>query len=180
MNLARRTTTVLVPVGAAISVAMLGVGNVGNARAAAADIYLIIAPIEGEYDYSSICDFGVCGSVYRFAGSGPCSQGCTGFPTSADVTINVSGGGSKPFPPSPCISKSVSGAISIVWSHETVSTGTLFGRSHDGKAYSLSGTISGGVYTGGSISALVSFPPNPCLAGSFTGGLALLPSGPLT
>jgi hypothetical protein len=168
------TRAALVILAAVIAAAMLGVGSARSAR----DIYLVIAPIEGEYDYSGICDVGACGNVYRFAGSGPCLQGCTGFPSSADVTINVSGAVSKTFPPSPCISKSVSGTFSIAWSDATTSSGTLSGRSHDGKAYSLSGTISGGAYAGGSISALVGFPPSPCVSGSFTGGFTLFPPGP--
>ena len=88
MTFARKTRGPLVLVAAVIAAAMLGVGSARSA----ADIYLVIAPIEGEYDYSGICDVGACGNVYRFAGSGPCLQGCIGFPSSADVTINVSGG----------------------------------------------------------------------------------------
>lgn len=175
MIFASKTWGALVLVVAMVAAALLVAGNVGAAPAS------VKYSLAGTYAYSQPCDVTPCGTnAYSYAGSGSCLQGCTGFPTTADVTINVSGAVSKPFPPSPCISKSVSGTFSITWSDATVSTGTLSGRSHDGKAYSLSGTISGGADAGGSITALVGFPPSPCLLGSFTGGFALFPPGPPT
>jgi hypothetical protein len=133
--------------------------------------------LSGGYAQSTLCEVAICSNVYDYSGSGSC-QGCTGFPTSANVTMNFSGATSNTYPPNPCISKTVSGTFSITWSDSTVSTGTLSGHTHDGKAYALSGTISGGAYMGGSISSLVRFPPNPCLAGTSAGTLTLYPPNP--
>jgi hypothetical protein len=133
--------------------------------------------LSGSYAQSTICELAVCSNVYDYSASGSC-QACTGFPPSAGVTMDFNGGASNTFPPSPCISKSVSGTFSITWSNATTSTGTLSGHTHDGKAYALSGIISAGAYTGGSISSLIYFPPNPCLAGSSPGTLTLYPPNP--
>ena len=149
---------------------------VGTARATSGIDY----SLSGSYFPTQECtvDALTCTDTYDYAASGSCEQGCTGFPSGADVTISVSGQTAKTYPPSPCISKSVSGTFSITWSDATTSIGTLSGHTHDGKAYALSGTISGGAYMGGSISTLVYFPPSPCLIDSFAGGLTLYPPNP--
>jgi hypothetical protein len=167
-------TFMAIAVGAVAATLTLAVGSAGAAAGSVA------YSLSGAYAHSSSCGDVVCtANVYSYTGSGSCQQGCTGFPAGADVQITISGALSRTFPPSPCISKSVSGGFSITWSDATASTGTLSGRSRDGKAYMLSGTISGGAYSGGSLSVLVSFPPSPCLAGSFSGGFALYPPSPI-
>jgi hypothetical protein len=167
-----KKVAVLVAAGLIATLASL----VGTAKATPGVDY----SLSGGYIPTQECtlDPATCTDTYDYVASGSCEQSCTGFPSSADVTISVSGQTAKTFPPSPCISKSVSGTFSISWSDATTSTGTISGHPHDGKSYALSGTIIAGAYTGGSISSLLYYPPSPCLIGSFSGGLTLYPPNP--
>jgi hypothetical protein len=166
----KRIVMTALVLGAALTLAVaLGVGRAGAASGS------VDYSLAGTYSYSQTCEGGSCTNVYSYTGTGSCRLGCTGFPSGADVTITLGGDASRTHPPNTCISKSVSGTYSITWSDATSSTGTLSGRSRDGKAFSLSGTLDAGPFAGGSISVLVGFPPNPCLSGSFTGGFTLYP-----
>jgi hypothetical protein len=52
----------------------------------------------------------------------------------------------------------------------------LTGRHNvDFHGYRLAGTVSTGAFAGYSVSGFVSFPPSPCVAGTFTGSLTFTP-----
>jgi hypothetical protein len=156
-------------------VAVMLVLTVGNAAATSSVSYALSGAYAVSSPGPSCPPTHVCVNTYSFTGAASCQQGCSGFPSGANVTLDASGSSTKILPPSPCVSKDVSGTFSIAWSDATSSSGTLTGHSHDGKSYAFSGVISTGAYAGGSISSHVNLPPNPCLSSTFTGTLTLSP-----
>jgi hypothetical protein len=120
------------------------------------------------YDASGIYDQ-EASSNYSYTGSATCRSNCTGHPASGTFTMNLRGG--APFwPPSPCVSKRVTGSLDVAWSDATTTTASISGRTADGQKLHLSGTITGGTaFPPGPMRGFVSYPPSPCNPGSFTG-----------
>jgi hypothetical protein len=118
--------------------------------------------------------------AYSYDGTASCATNCTGAPTGGTFTLGLSGAALAP--PNPCISRRVSGTLTVTWSDATTTTAILEGRNRDRKGFSLSGTVTGGTspffFPPDPIKGFVSLPPNPCVAGSFTGSLTFYP-GPI-
>jgi hypothetical protein len=119
--------------------------------------------------------------AYSYDGTATCATNCTGAPSTGIFSLGLTG--SAFHPPSPCVSRRVSGILNVTWSDATTTTATLAGKVRDRKGFSLSGSVTGGTNPfyppNSSVSGFVSAPPNPCSPGSFTGGLTFWPPEPI-
>jgi hypothetical protein len=115
-------------------------------------------------------------------GSSPtCASNCAGAPSAGSITIALTGGTSA----NACVSRQLTGTVRSPGPDATTTSRTLSGRVRDHKGYSLSGEVTASTnpfyppspFT--SMKASVSFPPNPCNPGTFTGSLTLYPPSPL-
>lgn len=135
------------------------------------------------YDISGSYVAGAAGEgtfAYTYDGTASCAANCTGAPSAGTFTLGL--GGPILHPPNPCLSRRVSGSLTVSWSDATTTTATLAGRLRDRKGFSLSGSVTGGTnpfYPPDPIKGFVSVPPNPCVADSFTGSFTLFPPDPI-
>jgi hypothetical protein len=121
--------------------------------------------------------------AYTYDGTATCAASCTGAPSGGTFTLGLSGPGLHP--PNPCVSRRVSGTLTVSWSDATTTVATLSGKNRDRKGFSLAGSVTAGTspfYPPEPItpvSGFVGLPPNPCNPGSFTGELSFSPPSPL-
>jgi hypothetical protein len=119
--------------------------------------------------------------AYGYDGTASCAANCTGAPADGTFTLGLSG----PIlhPPNPCLSRRVSGTLTVTWADATTTTATLAGRLRDRKGFSLSGSVTASTnpffFPPGPIKGFVSAPPNPCTPGSFTGEFSFYPPDPI-
>jgi hypothetical protein len=135
---------------------------VPSAQAAPGTTYSLSAA----YTTSCTGDVVCISSTYDWSGTATCSANCTGAPQSGTFTIHLAGSGPY-FPPSPCISKRVTGSFSATWSDATFTTAQLSGRSRDGKSYLIAGTTdaTSTAYPPQPMKGSLRFPPDSCSAG---------------
>jgi hypothetical protein len=120
--------------------------------------------------------------AYSYDGTASCGSNCTGAPTGGTFTLGLTGPALHP--PSPCVSRRVSGTLTVTWADATTTTVALAGKNQDRKGFSLSGNVTASTNPffppspGTSVKGFVSFPPNPCNPGSFTGAFTFYPPSP--
>jgi len=159
--------------GALIAASVLAVAAVPAAEAATGVTY----DVSGSYAAGAA---GEGTFAYAYDGTASCATNCLGAPAGGTFTLGLSETGL--FPPSQCVSRRVSGTLTVTWSDATTTPATLTGRNRDRKGFSLSGMVTGGTnpfFPPDPIKGFVSVPPNPCSAGIFTGELTLFPPDPV-
>jgi hypothetical protein len=115
--------------------------------------------------YAPSCSTDVCfGGVdtYDWSGTAECIANCEGVPQSGSFSIHLKGTVGR-FPPSPCVSKRVTGTFTASWSDATFTTASLSGRSRDGNSYRLRGVTdaSSTAYPSDPIRGSVAYPTDP-------------------
>jgi hypothetical protein len=168
-------------IAALAAASLLILAAVPTAQAASGPSYGLTAT------YAPSCTSEPCliGGVdtYDWTGTASCIQNCTGVPASGDFALHLSAAG-RAYPPSPCVSKRVTGTFSATWSDATLTTASLSGRSQDGKSYSILGTVDPASthYPSDPIRGTVAFPPTPIRPGhrdACTVGTVSYPSDPM-
>jgi hypothetical protein len=132
--------------------------------------------LQGAYTTIQTCEGGICDRFYDYDGTASCVSRCQNASPTGTFTLELSGQGR--FPPSPCVSKRVSGTLSFLPGDPIFPAvvAQVSGHNVDFKGYKVRGQITVGALTGRSVSAFVSYPVDPispaldgCTPGTFSG-----------
>lgn len=156
----------------------------GGAQGASGATY----QLQGLYEQSPECDSPPCGpgfvATYFYEGTGTCVRNCQNVSPTGMFDMFLAGEGS--FPPSPCVSKRVSGTLQFapVDPISPAIVAQVSGHNVDYKGYRVRGQITAGPLTGRSVSAFVTYPGGVsplagCDPGTFTGTLEYHPVDPV-
>ncbi|MEA2215826.1 MAG: hypothetical protein QOK19_1387 [Solirubrobacteraceae bacterium] len=115
-----------------------------------------------------------CSPTYEYTGASECTKNClSGAPAGGTFSFSLLGSGKHP--PSPCVSKKLTGTVEVLWADHTTTTASIAGKASKKGGYSLKLTVTGGTNTfyapGPVTKGFVSHPPSPCSPGSFAGSL---------
>jgi hypothetical protein len=144
--------------------------------------------VSGSYATTVACTGEPCVLVrtYSYDGTATCQTACTGAPNNGAFSLRLTGQGS--FPPSPCVSKTVSGNLAVAYPPSPVfpagaeTTATITGNHNiDFHGYSIAGTVdaTSTAFPSVPIKGFVSHPPSPCNPGAFSGVLTFHPPSPI-